>query len=246
MSWEVFILVLSALAIINLFLLILLPNGDVAQVVLITETWLTAFFVIDVARRLHVARDRRAYLRGGHGWLDIASAFPLLRILRLLRIVLTLRLFRRLGGPDESIRAYFADRAAGGLLLVVFLAILVLEFGSLAMLGVERGAPGANITTAADAVWYTIVTISTVGYGDQYPVTDLGRIFGSIIIIIGVAVFGTLTGYLAHSFIRPAPQSAAGPREVAQPAPVPPAQGEMRVSPKPTTGQVPATAPRST
>jgi len=100
----------------------------------------------------------------------------------------------------------------------VFLAILVMEFGSLAMLGVERGTPGADIPTAPDAVWYTIVTISTVGYGDQYPVTDLGRILGSIIIMIGVGVFGTLTGHLAQAFIRPAPQASVAAGE--EPAPV--------------------------
>lgn len=204
MSWEVFILAISALSVVNLALLVLLRSGDVVQVVLITEAWLTTVFVIDVVRRLGVARDRRAYLGPGHGWLDIVSAFPLLRVLRLLRMMLTLRLFRRLGGPDESIRAYFADRASGGLFLVLFLAILVMEFGSLSVLWVERAAPGANIVSADDAVWYTIVTIATVGYGDQYPVTDLGRIIGSVIIVIGVGVFGTLTGYLAQAFIKPA------------------------------------------
>lgn len=245
MSWEVFILAISALAILNLALLILLPSGDIVQVVLITEGWLTTFFVIDVLRRLRVATDRRAYLGAGHGWLDIISAFPLLRVLRLLRIVLTLRLFRRLGGPDESIRAYFADRAAGGLFLVLFLAILVMEFGSLSVLWVERDAPGANIVSADDAVWYTIVTIATVGYGDQYPVTDLGRILGSVIIIIGVGVFGTLTGYLAQAFIRPAaPVSVgAGPAPWPTPASFPAAHAEETATSTATTAVLPMATP---
>ena len=57
------------------------------------------------------------------------------------------------------------------------MGILVLQFGSLAMLDLEQDAPDANITTASDALWYTIVTISTVGYGDQYPVTNPGRLW---------------------------------------------------------------------
>jgi voltage-gated potassium channel len=69
------------------------------------------------------------------------------------------------------------------------------------VLRVEEHAPGANITTAGDALWYTIVTISTVGYGDQYPVTQLGRIIGSVIIVVGVGIFGTFTGYLATVFL---------------------------------------------
>ena len=84
-----------------------------------------------------------------------------------------------------------------------FIAIVMLEFGALAVLAVERGAQGANIESAQDAIWYVLVTMSTVGYGDFYPVTDLGRIFGSLIIIVGVGVFGTLTGFLANAFLSP-------------------------------------------
>ena len=56
---------------------------------------------------------------------------------------------------------------------------------------------------ASDALWYTIATISTVGYGDQYPVTNAGRIVGSMIIVVGVGIFGTFTGYLANLFLAP-------------------------------------------
>ena len=94
------------------------------------------------------------------------------------------------------------------------MGILVLEFGSLEMLNVEQYAPDANITTASDALWYVIVTISTVGYGDRYPVTNQGRLFGALIIVVGVGIFGTFTGYLANLFLSPkkaaAPQSADG------------------------------------
>ena len=83
------------------------------------------------------------------------------------------------------------------------MGIIVLEFGSLSMLRVEQNAPEANITTASDAIWYTIVTISTVGYGDQYPVTDAGRTIGAGIIVLGVGIFGTFTGYLANFFLSP-------------------------------------------
>jgi voltage-gated potassium channel len=234
----------SALAILNVFL-VFLPSGDIVQVVLITEVWLTPFFIIDFVRRLKLAEDRRAYLVGGHGWLDLISAFPFLRILRALRIGLTLRLFRRVGGPDEFVRAYFADRAAGGLFLVLFLAILVMEFGSLSVLWAERDAPAANIVSADDAVWYTIVTIATVGYGDQHPVTDLGRILGSIIIVIGVGVFGTLTGYLAQAFIRPAPAAAVTSHLVDATAPVAPsALGDAAAEATLATARMSAATPQ--
>ncbi len=108
------------------------------------------------------------------GWVDVVAAFPILRILRLIRIVRTMRVMERLDGPVRAFKAFFSDRAAGGLLSVLFIALPVIEFGALAVLAVERGAPGANIETAQDAIWYVLVTISTVGYGDQYPVTGMG------------------------------------------------------------------------
>jgi voltage-gated potassium channel len=80
------------------------------------------------------------------------------------------------------------------------------------MVAIEADAPGANITTASDGLWYTIVTISTVGYGDQYPVTNLGRLMGSFIIVVGVGIFGTFTGYLANLFLS-APDPTEPPPE---------------------------------
>ena len=63
-------------------------------------------------------------------------------------------------------------------------------------------------TTAGDALWYVIVTMSTVGYGDRYPVTEIGRMFGVVIIVVGVGVFGTLTGFLANAFLSPSDAAA--------------------------------------
>ena len=77
------------------------------------------------------------------------------------------------------------NRAGSALLSLWLLGILVLQFGSLWVLALEQGAPDATITSAPDALWYVLVTISTVGYGDEYPVTTGGRALGSIVILIG-------------------------------------------------------------
>jgi Ion channel len=79
-----------------------------------------------------------------------------------------------------------------------------------------ESAPGANITTASDALWYTIVTISTVGYGDYYPVTDAGRVAGAVIIVVGVGIFGTFTGYLANLFLSPRKTDGSAEAETAE------------------------------
>jgi len=202
-AWEVFILGVSILSVFNLVIVWFLRNPDIDMVFIIMDSILMIVFVIDLLRRMIVADSARRYLVHGYGWLDVLAAFPVLRILRLVRIVRVVRVMRRMGGPVHAFRAFFSNKAAGGLLSVLLIALLVMEFGALAVLAVERGAEGANIETAEDAIWYLLVTMSTVGYGDQYPVTQVGRIFGSLIIVVGVGVFGTLTGFLANFFLSP-------------------------------------------
>jgi voltage-gated potassium channel len=218
MPWEIFVLGCALLSILNLVLELVIRNPDLDQVVITMDGVLILVFAIDFVRRMRVATDDRAYFGPGRGWLDLVSIIPLLRIARVLRILRVSRIVRRMGGLERALLMFFKDKATGGLLLVVLIAILVLEFGSLAVLFAERTSPDANITTAGDALWYTVVTMSTVGYGDQYPVTELGRLFGVVIIVVGVGVFGTLTGYLANIFLSPSGEPAV---EQAQPAPEP-------------------------
>jgi voltage-gated potassium channel len=91
--------------------------------------------------------------------------------------------------------------ASGTLYLVVFLGLFILEFIGLLELYFEHDAPGANITTGGDALWWGYVTATTVGYGDQYPVTLGGRIVGVVMLTVGVALFATFSGFLANLFL---------------------------------------------
>jgi voltage-gated potassium channel len=203
MPWEIFVLGVAVLSIVNLALAVIIRDPALEYIVTYTDGLMVVIFVIDLVRRLRVADDDRAYLIRGYGWLDVVSVVPLLRIARLLRIVRVVRLVGRMGGPEAALRAFFADRATGGLLLVFLIALIVLEYGSLGVLWAEEGVEGANIQTAGDAIWYTVVTMATVGYGDRFPVTEGGRLVGTLIIIVGVGVFGTLTGFLANAFLAP-------------------------------------------
>jgi voltage-gated potassium channel Kch len=84
---------------------------------------------------------------------------------------------------------------------VVFLGLFTLEFAGLLELYFEVDAPGANITTAGDVLWWGYVTATTVGYGNQYPVTIGGRIVGLVMLTVGVALFATFSGFLANLFL---------------------------------------------
>jgi voltage-gated potassium channel len=81
--------------------------------------------------------------------------------------------------------------------------LLVLEMSGALVLDAEAGAAGANITTPGDALWWGYVTITTVGYGDQYPVTPWGRVIGVFLLTAGVALFSVFTGFIANAFLAP-------------------------------------------
>jgi voltage-gated potassium channel len=212
-AWEIFVLGVAVLSITNLFLMIFISDPHIQQIITIVDSILILIFLIDFLRRVRVADDARKYVVKGWGWLDLISIIPMLRIARILRIVRVMRVLQRMGGPSAAMQAFFASRATGGLLLVFLIAILVLEFGGIAVLFTEKDAADATILTAGDAIWYIIVTMSTVGYGDIYPVTDLGRLFGVVIIVVGVGVFGTLTGFLANAFMAPADEAGEAPED---------------------------------
>jgi len=213
-SYELFIGALSVLSIINLVLLLLPISDQVKQLILIVDVALTAIFLIDFTVRFVSAPVKSRYFFREGGWLDLIGSLPTLRIFRLFRVLRVSRLLRRYG-LRNVFRELVSDPAQGGLLLAAFFAILTMEFGCMFVLGVEQDAPGANILTGPDALWWGITTITTVGYGDLYPVTYPGQVVASITMLIGIALIGTFTGYLANTFLTP--RSAATPSDADDP-----------------------------
>ena len=204
-GYEIFIGLLSMLSIINLVLVYAFVHDPALQQILsVMNALFSVIFLIDFLYRIRTAPSAGAYFFKHFGWADLLASlpFPQAKILRVFRLVRVFRLMRDVG-PRNLWRSIVRDRAGSALMLLLLMGILVLQFGSLFVLRVEQYADGANITSASDALWYTIVTISTVGYGDQFPVTDLGRMIGTTIIVIGVGIFGTFTGYLANLFLTP-------------------------------------------
>lgn len=204
-GYEIFIGVLSLLSIVNLILMYAVVDDEALSTVLSVMNGLfSAIFLADFTYRLATAPKRGAYFFRHFGWADLLASLPFaqLKVLRLFRVIRVIRLMRDVG-PRRIWRTIIRDRAGSALYALLLMGVFVLQFGSLTMLYLEESAPGANITTASDALWYTIVTISTVGYGDYYPVTNAGRFAGAVIIVVGVGIFGTFTGYLANLFLSP-------------------------------------------
>jgi hypothetical protein len=202
--YELFIGALSVISIINILLYLIIPDQAVRNVVEIVDTGLCFVFFADFLGRLRNAESKSDYFFRHLGWLDLLGSlpFPGLRIARVFRVARVVRLVRAVG-MKTLIDKVLHDRAGSALYTVLILCVLVIQYGSMFELVTNRNSPDANIQTASDAVWYTIVTITTVGYGDKYPVTNPGRIVGVLIMIVGVGLFGVLTGFLANTFLSP-------------------------------------------
>lgn len=144
-------------------------------------------FVVDFAVRLYLAGERRRYAISH--WYDVALILlPMLRPLRLLRLLAFARVLNRsaAGSLVGKVSTY-----VGGT------AVMALGLGALAVLDAEQDAPGANITTYGDALWWSATTVFTVGYGDRFPVTTSGRFVAVALMLVGIACIGAITAGVA-------------------------------------------------
>jgi voltage-gated potassium channel len=208
-GYEIFILLVSLLSVANL-IVSWIPGIDpgAVNVLVVINFFLTIIFLADFLYRLFTTHSKADYFFRDWGWADLLASIPTLRILRLFRIFKAYRLLNKYGARN-ILGQLKKHRAESVLFIVVFSVMLVIESGAFLILMAENGAPDANILSASDAMWWVYVTIATVGYGDHYPVTTSGRLVGIMIMTMGVALFGTLAGFIANKLL--APEEGAGP-----------------------------------
>jgi voltage-gated potassium channel len=156
-------------------------------------TWgIWAIFAFDFVVRLALSKRRLRYL-STHLIDVLIIVLPLLRPLRMLRLVSLLKILNR--RASATMRGRVTIYAIGGSLLLAFC-------GALTVLEAERASPGANIVTFGDAMWWAVTTMTTVGYGDRYPVTEEGRIAAAGLMIGGIALLGAVTATLASWLVQ--------------------------------------------
>lgn len=183
---------------------------EVSRVLHYIDNGICVVFMIDFIVRFRKAENKWKFMKWG--WIDLLASIPTIdyaragRLFRLIRLIRVIRAFR---STRHLIRDIFENRVKGTLTSVAILAVLVLLFSSIAILEVETD-PKSNIKTAEDAVWWSYVTITTVGYGDKYPVTTEGRIIAAILMTVGVGLFGTFTAYVSSWFVK---DNAAHPKQ---------------------------------
>src|SRR3990172_2661056 len=205
-GYEIFILLLSLVSILNMFVaadLFLSPSDPLTLGVLaIIDSFLTFFFLFDFTFRIATATSKSAYFFRGMGWADLLACIPFFRIFRLFRILRAWRLMKKFG-LKNMLNEVINNRAGIALYITMFALIILVEFASIYVLKAEAGNPNANLTSAEDAVWWVFVTVTTVGYGDRFPVTALGRIIGIMVMFGGIALIGVLASFLSNFFLAP-------------------------------------------
>jgi voltage-gated potassium channel len=235
-SYIILVLILTIFSLAIMAVQFLLPEG--------TETWKLVnsynnatciFFLFDFALHMIAEPRKRDYFIGQRGYFDLLGSVPSFgfsqytALLRLFRLSRLFRLRRFLNPENRKLlkNEILNNRGSYAALLTVIMVGLVISIASISVLFFESQSPDANITTDGDAVWWSIVTITTVGYGDKFPVTPGGRITAVFVMFAGVGIIGALASILS-SILLPPPKEKAKPAEP-QPVESPPAESNPAV-----------------
>jgi voltage-gated potassium channel len=208
-SYNIFILVLTVLSLLVMVVMLLPLSAPTLKLLSFYDNLICIIFLIDFFVNLLATPKKSDYFIHQRGWLDLLGSIPsfgitkyggLLRLARLSRFARILRLLR---GENKKalVKDVLENRSQYAGFITILLTLIVLTSASVLVLQFESQSPDAKILTGPDAFWYAIVTITTVGYGDYYPVTMGGRITAMFIMFAGVGIIGALASILASLLV---------------------------------------------
>ena len=175
---------------------------EVSKILDLVDNGICVFFLIEFSIRFYKAESKLKFMKWG--WIDLISSIPnvdFLRAGRALRLIRLLRILIAFRSTKHLVTHVFKNKAQGAFTTVCILAVILIIFSSISILQFETDS-NSNIKTAEDALWWSYVTITTVGYGDKFPVTTGGRIIGALLMTGGVGLFGTFTAFVSSWFLK--------------------------------------------
>jgi voltage-gated potassium channel len=225
-AYNIFILVLTLMSLAIMALQILPFDPATLQLLRAYDNAICVVFLGDFLYNLTGSRPTRTYFIHQRGWLDLLGSVPTLgffqltALFRLARLSRLARITKLMGGQNRKalIRDVVANRGQYATFITLLSAMFVLVSASLIVLQVESKSPDANIQTGGDALWWALVTITTVGYGDKFPVTMIGRTTAVFVMLAGVGIIGALASILASLLVpdaKPDEDAAAASPEAA-------------------------------
>ena len=201
--FQIFMLILSLHVVVSSLLqLIFTFSSSVNEILTSVDNTICLFFFTDFIIRLYQADNKLQFMKWG--WIDLLSSIPMveqLQFIRIIRIARILRSIQNIRSSKIMFKMIFEHRFKATFSLVAALSFILLTFGAIGILLLEQGQVGSNINNGIDALWWSFVTITTVGYGDYYPVTTGGRIIAALLMTAGVGLFGTFTGFISSWFV---------------------------------------------
>ncbi len=200
-----------------------------------SERCLAGFFTAEYLFRWYHAKDRLRYPFTLLAMIDLMAIAPFfvefaidLRSLKLIRILRILRLFKlyRYNRALQNVMHGFRQ-VKDELAVVGFVVVVVVMFSSVAIHEFEHDVQPEKFTRLSDSVWWSLITLTTVGYGDLCPITPGGRIIAIITMVVGSGIFGTFISLVGSSFLstmrdderRGAAESSAEPLKDLEPLP---------------------------
>lgn len=203
LTWFQFIILfLSVYVLLAVFVETTVPLSPQTTLLLdYLDSIICIVFLYDFFHHLYHAQSKRAFLKWG--WIDLISSIPMLGIFRwarVVRVVRILRILRAFRSAKILITFLFEHRAKSTFATVCLISTVLVIFSSIAILHVETDS-NSNIRTPADALWWAFTTVTTVGYGDKYPITTAGRIVAVVLMLAGVGLFATFTAFVSSFFI---------------------------------------------
>ncbi|BCN23173.1 potassium channel family protein [Vibrio alfacsensis] len=198
-------LILSFMALFVISGLLFFPlKHETRQVLIGLDFIICSIFILQLTIDLIRATDRTAYIK--QHWIDFVASIPMIEPLRYARLFHILRVILVLRSSRFLLFQLRQNRRETTLASILLLMVVLITLGSSAMLFIEGNNPESNIQTGSDALWWAFVTISTVGYGDHYPVTAAGKVLAVLIIICGVGIFGMISGLITSLLTAPTRQ----------------------------------------
>ncbi|QFI37693.1 ion transporter [Moritella marina ATCC 15381] len=201
--FQIFMLILSLHVVVSSLLqLIFTFSSNVTEILTSVDNTICLFFFTDFVIRFHQAENKFQFMKWG--WIDLLSSIPMveqLQFIRIIRIARVLRSIQNIRSSKIILKMIFEHRFKATFSLVSAISFILVTFGAIGILLLEQDQVGSNINNGIDALWWSFVTITTVGYGDYYPVTTGGRIIAALLMTAGVGLFGTFTGFISSWFV---------------------------------------------
>ena len=202
---ELAMLVLSIYVLVAMFVQGVLPLDPQVELLLDRlDFFICIFFLIDFGIGFHQAPSKSRFMRWG--WVDLLASIPLwdaARWGRAIRIVRVFRMLRAFRSARHLFQFLFRKRTEATIVTAALAVGMLVMIASVVVLHFEHDAAGATITSAGDAFWWAVTTVTTVGYGDKVPVTAEGRSVAAVLMVAGIALFGVFTGLFARLLIGP-------------------------------------------